>query len=52
MGTPRGEGLRVQEREIFGVPGANMVFLNLVSGASMRFLEKPEAINGGVGKIA
>jgi hypothetical protein len=38
--------------KIFRFPGLNVVLLTGVRGADLRFLEKPQAIKGGVGKVA
>jgi hypothetical protein len=38
--------------KIFRFPGLNVVLLIGVRDADMRFLKEPQAIKGGVGKVA
>jgi len=38
--------------KMFSFPGLNVVFLTGVRAEGMRILKKPEAIRGGVGKVA
>jgi hypothetical protein len=38
--------------KIFRFPGLNVVWLIGISGANLRFFEKPQATRGGAGKVA
>jgi hypothetical protein len=51
-GYPGLDGCRGQPGKIFPFPGVNVVLLTGVRDSYLRFLEKPQAIKGGVGRGA